>query len=119
MKYVQKDNDGNIIAVSNTQYDGFEASEVDYEIGFDGKVYTLNEIQSADYISRKNIFDNNKRLSDIRLQRETDCFPIINRGALWYNKLTTEQKNELTVWYQQWLDAPQTGVIPEKLEWIK
>ena len=119
MKYFQKDNTGKIIALSNNQYEGFEIADGEYDICFDGKIYSASEMQSADYISRKNIFDNNMRLSNIRLQRETDCFPIINRGALWYNKLTTEQKNELMVWYQQWLDAPQTGVIPEKLEWIK
>ena len=54
----------------------------------------------------------------LRKRREKECFPIINRGALWYDKLTEEQKAELSAWYEAWLDAPQTGVIPKKLQWV-
>ena len=48
----------------------------------------------------------------IRRRREKECFPIINRGLLWYDRLTQEQLNELDQWYQDWLDAPKTRVIP-------
>ena len=51
--------------------------------------------------------------------RETDCFPIINRGTAWYNSLTEEQKAELDAWYQAWLDVTETKIIPEKPEWLK
>lgn len=34
-------------------------------------------------------------LSSLRHKREQECFPIINRGQLWYNKLTPEQIEEL------------------------
>lgn len=54
----------------------------------------------------------------IRENRTRICFPIINRGQLWYDTLTDEQRNELSVWYQEWLDAPQTGVEPNSPEWI-
>lgn len=54
----------------------------------------------------------------IRKEREKECFPIINRGALWYNKLSEEQKQELSEWYEAWLDAPATNVIPDKPLWI-
>ena len=50
--------------------------------------------------------------------RETDCFPIINRGTAWYNSLTEEQKAELDAWYQAWLDVTETKVIPEKPTWL-
>ena len=40
----------------------------------------------------------------LRLRRENECFPIINRGILWYNLLTDEQKLELDKWYKEWLD---------------
>lgn len=57
--------------------------------------------------------------NEIRQNRERECFSYINRGALWYSKLTDEQKAELETWYQEWLDAPETMVIPEKPEWLR
>lgn len=64
--------------------------------------------------------DIDERMADnIRITRSALCFPIINRGALWYDKLTAKQKTELEEWYQGWLDAPETKVIPEKPEWLE
>ena len=54
----------------------------------------------------------------IRRRREKECFPIINRGLLWYDRLTQEQLNELDQWYQDWLDAPKTRVIPASPIWV-
>ena len=50
--------------------------------------------------------------------REIECFPIINRGTLWYSKLTVEQMSELDNWYQAWLDVTETKEIPEKPSWL-
>lgn len=61
----------------------------------------------------------NNRLIDLRLQRENECFPIINRGLLWYDTLTEKQQLELKKWYQLWLDVTQTEQIPEKPSWLK
>ena len=61
----------------------------------------------------------NNRLLDLRLQRENECFPIINRGQLWYDTLTEKQQLELKKWYQLWLDVTQTEQIPEKPSWLK
>lgn len=55
---------------------------------------------------------------EIRLRREQECFSVINRGSLWYEMLTEEQKQELKTWYQAWLDATDTGVVPDKLAWL-
>ena len=55
---------------------------------------------------------------EIRHRREAECFSIINRGTLWYSRLSDEQIAELNTWYSEWLDAPATGVIPEKPIWI-
>lgn len=60
-----------------------------------------------------------KRKDEIRQQREYECFPIINRGAFWYDTLTTSQKDELRLWYHAWLDAPETGLIPERPTWLE
>lgn len=58
-------------------------------------------------------------LNGYRLQREKDCFPIINRGEFWYDRLTDQQREELQLWYQAWLDVTQTQTIPVKPEWLK
>ena len=54
-----------------------------------------------------------------RIKREYDCFSIINRGQCWYNTLTEEQKLELQLWYQAWLDVTETLEEPVKPEWLK
>lgn len=59
-----------------------------------------------------------------RHQREIVCFPIINRGTIWYNTLTQEQKDELSIWYQDWLDITvdinleEMPIIPEYPNWL-
>ena len=54
----------------------------------------------------------------LRKQREKICFTIINRGELWYSKLTDEQKVELNTWYDAWLDVTETRVVPETPDWL-
>ena len=62
---------------------------------------------------------NDKRVVDsLRYQREKVCYPYINRGALWYDKLSDEQKEELAVWYQAWLDVTETRVVPKTPTWL-
>lgn len=57
-------------------------------------------------------------LSNLRNQREKECFSYINRGYLWYSKLTDEQKEELASWYQAWLDVTDTKVVPNAPMWL-
>ena len=54
----------------------------------------------------------------LRLKRQKVCFPYINRGYLWYSKLTEEQKAELDSWYQAWLDVTETKLIPDAPKWL-
>lgn len=66
-------------------------------------------------------------LNDLRTRRDDECFQIINRGVLWYNTLTEEQRIELDKWYKEWLDVADRYVegvdietiIPKKPEWLK
>ena len=58
------------------------------------------------------------QIDDIRKRRESECFPIINRSESWKRRLTQEQRTELELWYQGWLDAPETGKIPVTPQWI-
>lgn len=59
-----------------------------------------------------------QRKASIRANREEKCFPIINRGKLWYDTLTKQQHSELAVWYRAWLDATDTMVEPDDLSWV-
>ena len=56
--------------------------------------------------------------SAYRQRRQTECFPVINRGRLWYDTLTEEQLSELKTWYQAWLDGTNTQTIPVLPEWL-
>ena len=53
-----------------------------------------------------------------RCAREHVCFPIINRGPLWYQHLTMSQQTDLNVWYEAWLDAPETHQFPVTPYWL-
>ena len=64
-------------------------------------------------------FDEKYKLKQrIRILRARRCFPIINRGKLWYERLTNVQQGELREWYQKWLDATETLVVPDDLPWF-
>lgn len=54
----------------------------------------------------------------LRTRREQECFPIVNRGRLWYNKLSTEQYAELTNWYEDWLNVTDTLQVPAMPVWL-
>ena len=55
----------------------------------------------------------------LRERRGRICFPVINRGELWYEGLSETQRSELAVWYQAWLDVTETGIVPDMPEWLK
>lgn len=59
-----------------------------------------------------------RTLHNLRESRSQKCFIVINRGQVWYNTLTDEQRQELQEWYQAWLDATYTLVEPETPEWL-
>lgn len=63
-------------------------------------------------------FQGNVEKEMIRSRRAEECFPIVNRGQVWYDLLGEEQKSELSEWYREWLDAPETKTIPERPAWI-
>lgn len=58
-------------------------------------------------------------LNNLRLKRENECFPVINRGELWYQTLTESQKTELKKWYNDWLNVTDTKIVPQKPQWLK
>lgn len=68
--------------------------------------------------THEHALDHAKQVAEIKERREKECFPVINRGQLWYDRLTEEQHEKLKVWYQAWLDAPGNLHIPEPLDWV-
>lgn len=59
-----------------------------------------------------------ERKTKLRCLREQKCFPIVNRGTLWYMRLSNSQHQELVNWYNKWLDVTKTMVVPDDLDWI-
>lgn len=57
-------------------------------------------------------------INSLRKLREEECFPIINRGKLWYDCLTYEQLSELRKWYWEWLNVTETKAIPIRPSWL-
>lgn len=101
MLFIYKNEAGEIVGKSNCHMIIEGATE--YEA-------TDDDISKYDAISQ---------ISELRIRREEECFPIINRGQLWYNTLTTEQVQELNQWYMAWLDITETKIIPTKPSWLK
>ena len=55
----------------------------------------------------------------LRTVRESVCFPVINRGALWYDTLSDVQREELAAWYRAWLDVTHTLRVPKTPLWLQ
>ena len=53
-----------------------------------------------------------------RHRREIKCYPIINRGKLWYDLLTEARYSQLEDWYHDWLDVTETHKEPDDLYWF-
>lgn len=56
--------------------------------------------------------------AEYRRRREKECFSVINRGQLWYDRITQDQRKELEAWYKAWLDGTPTLTVPEKPAWV-
>ena len=54
----------------------------------------------------------------LRRQREDECFPVINRGWMWYSSLNLLQWIELKKWYLAWLNVTETMRVPERPLWL-
>ncbi len=59
----------------------------------------------------------NIKINKLRELREQECFAICDR-ACWFYTLTDEQKEEVLVWRQAWLDVTETRAIPENPSWL-
>ena len=74
---------------------------------------------TVEYDAEKKTELERKALCDeLRQRRETECFSYINRGQLWYDRLTETQRTELAAWYESWLRVTETLTVPEKPSWL-
>lgn len=91
-----------------------EMNREDYHIknGYNGACFFEDYMQTNEYKEKELAFQQKSKLKRLRRQREIECFTIINRGPLWYERLTTGEKEELRQWYQEWLDVTDTLKIP-------
>jgi hypothetical protein len=99
---------------------GVEASEPEDLAHFEAhfEAYSLESGALVYQAERDAVLAQEKAAAEIKARREKECFPIINRGQLWYDRLTEAQKTELASWYQAWLDAPETLIVPEVPTWL-
>lgn len=89
----------------------------DFEENFESYYYE-NGILIKSYIKEEELITERQK-EELRIQRQRECFSVINRGQLWYSTLTKEQLNELSIWYNEWLNVTDTFIIPIKPSWLE
>ena len=118
--WYKKDVSGNICEICSLPVDdSYLYSEDEIVFNYAGKLIFKSETQTEEYKDAEAAFIENQNKEAIRTMRTNECFSVINRGKPWYDKLSSEQITELEGWYQNWLDAPQTGTIPDRPTWLK
>lgn len=82
-------------------------------------------VELRKFVSPKGIkYEKNQEFQDellkevLRKKREDVCFSIVNRGQVWYETLTVEQKIDLQNWYKEWLDVTNTLIEPLRPQWL-
>lgn len=107
-----------MIEITDEQYAGLQAGTHRFNDSLTEvvpKTQAELETEESERIKR----EEEENLESLRSRRSAECFSVINRGELWYDRLSGEQVSELNKWYQAWLDVTDTGIIPEKPEWVK
>ena len=117
-----------VIQYSYVTNDNIMPGAMRIEVADDFDTINFNEnYQSYQYINEQlilntyklNFLQKQKSQDIIRDRRVYECFNIIDRSPLWYASLTEQQMIELQQWYEAWLDAPKTGIIPSMPYWLK
>lgn len=93
----------------------------DYKIvnGYNGAVFFEEYTYTEEYKQKEAQWQQEHELKELRRQREAECFSVINRGYLWYSRLSEQQLSELSVWYNAWLNVTETLEIPQKPSWLE
>lgn len=107
-------------AIIGTLSDGIEVEELK-----DLRHFQEN-YQAYKVVDNQLVFDSayaairkiSEKQQELRERREAECFSIINRGQLWYDSLTPQQRAELQQWYDAWLEVTETLQPPETPDWL-
>lgn len=86
--------------------------------GYNGALFFAEYTKTDEYKAKAEEFKAMSELNTLRRRREEECFVIVNRGALWYDRLTEAQKAELDDWYEAWLNVTETKIVPEQPIWL-
>lgn len=78
----------------------------------------LTRLEYLEELKNPEIFSEENR-EHLRNIRDYLCFRVINRGGLWYDLLTPQERTELLNWYVAWLNITETEVVPEQPDWLK
>lgn len=117
--YFRLDKDNNILDCGDFKYSEdclFTKDKI--ERAYDGALMFASDMLSEEYLRKKQQKEENDFIEKLRYDREIECFAIINRGQLWYETLTLEQKEELKLWYKSWLDVTKTLKKPTKPNFV-
>lgn len=108
------------VELDEAMHDKIVANMGRFVVEQDGEDLFLNYVpQSESELAeeRRQMAESEK--NSLRNRRSKECFEVINRGKLWYARLTNEQLRELDDWYNQWLQVTDTMTVPQKPYWIK
>lgn len=86
--------------------------------GYNGALFFADYTHTDEYKAKATAFKAQSELRALRRRREDECFAVINRGALWYERLMDTQKAELAQWYDAWLNVTETKIVPENPIWL-
>ena len=118
MHYYQKNKEGRITAAREFEQVGFQYSEENIVFDYAGRLVFESETKTESYAKAKAEYEKEQYKNVLRMRREKECFAIADRAA-WFYGLTEEQKSEVLVWREAWLNVTETLMIPEKPKWIK
>ena len=92
----------------------------DYKIvnGYNGALFFEEYTHTEEYKQKEARWQQMQELKNLRRQREAECFSVVNRGYLWYSRLSEQQLSELESWYNAWLDVTETLVPPQRPSWL-
>lgn len=95
--------------------------EANYKIvnGYNGALFFEEYTRTEEYRQKEKEWQTAHQFKELRRRREMECFPVINRGYLWYMQLSDEQLKELNEWYKDWLNVTETLLVPQKPEWME
>lgn len=122
--YIRTNEDNRVISYSDGDYKNelyFKVSDDIIPSDFEENAffYRYNDGKFTLDTEYKNEKEHEQMVWKIRSDREAICFPVINRGGLWYELLSEKERIELLAWYQAWLDAPDTLIEPTMPEWLE